>query len=1514
MPDRKDLIELPSVAAEPEPTDEISRALWRVLSERVLWRTLEFMIVLAIVMYFAVAVTALSLRFVVMPRIDSFRPAIEAAASNALHAQVSMQSISARWDGFAPRLELSGLTVRDPTGAPALTVPHASATLAWRSILRLTPVFARLEIQNPVVLATRRADGSIEVAGVQIKASGEHDDKLTHWLFTQGAVLIRGGTLTWRDNARGLPDLTLKNIKLAVFNFSLTHRIGLQADGDGTWLKGPLDFRARFRHGVLADPGAPASWNGRAYLSIGALDLPTLGRYVDLPIQASGGQMGGNLTLSFSKMNVNAVEGELNGDALALHVTPSLPEIDSPSLAMHFDLRHDGREYRLAVRDLSMALSDPKPLSDGTPLDRLLSLGQLDAVYLRPTVGKGQAFSLHGDQVDVGLLAEFSRKLPVPRTIEDQLQRYDPRGVLRNYTVKWERAAPATAADVAEAEVSRSVPIVSYQIDADLDNLGIAPQPPAPGLTPLGHPHVGQPGFENLSGHIYATEKGGSLALASQSASVTIEGLFDQPKIDLNTLSGHLDWALGKNGEQRTVKVHTDDLSVSNADATVHTRVTYAKTDSGPGSLDLLSNFSHLEVAAVPRYLPTSLSAKLRAYLEHALRGGTSTDASVEVSGLLENFPFDHPSRPGVFHIVAPFQDGIFDPTSVPTPLMSDGRPEQWPSIDGVAGRFEINREKLGFTIDRAHYRQFNLSHVEGRIANLSTRDDDLVIEGQGAGPMSDLLAFVNASPIALASGHITEKLSGQGETGLALKLGVSRDERKERTDVAGTLDLKNDTLSYGDLPPLTRLQGKVEFAADRTMTLQRLSGEFLGEPVRFDGGMTKDGTLAVNVDGSITADALRTELPNGMEGAVARRLSGTAPYRVVVHAAPHATADITASADLSAMAIDLPAPLGKAAGTPMPLRFSLISLSQAANVGSGGASVGASDGASVGTSIAGSTQPEADTIPPRAASKDDGPTVMKKAPIEQIDAQLGPVSLAYVLRNHPSADAEPTVLRGAIGVNKTVPLPARGVALEVDLDHLDLDAWRKTLSSLQPPEAKTRPTFPLSSSDPATDAPRPRMAGGYSPTTFKAHVGALNLFSRQWDNIALDGSHMNDQWQGDLQSDQVTGHALWRPHSPLSPAGELETHLSHVNIPPARTGAALMEGLRTERQQFPAINATVDDFTVSNRHFGKLELQARNLRQDGVPVWQLDSLKVTSPAATLTTTGSWRLPSGDAAAATATATATALNATNLNNPGSPASVAPSVFAVSSVLAESPAQVQDTPPAQDLRRTELDFKLDIADAGALLNQLGLPHTLQKGNGTLSGHIGWRGGPDAIDSTTLDGHLAAELKRGEFLKVDPGIAKLLGVFSLQSLSRFLTLDFRDIFGAGLPFDSITATSDVRRGIIHIDDFKLNSSPAKISMHGTADIPQETQDLRVMVVPVLSASSAALAATAINPVLGLGTFVAQLVLSNSLAQALSIEYAVTGSWAAPQIRKIKDRSKFFKNPLAKDTTPPASAPAH
>jgi len=48
---------------------------------------------------------------------------------------------------------------------------------------------------------------------------------------------------------------------------------------------------------------------------------------------------------------------------------------------------------------------------------------------------------------------------------------------------------------------------------------------------------------------------------------------------------------------------------------------------------------------------------------------------------------------------------------------------------------------------------------------------------------------------------------------------------------------------------------------------------------------------------------------------------------------------------------------------------------------------------------------------------------------------------------------------------------------------------------------------------------------------------------------------------------------------------------------------------------------------------------------------------------------------------------------------------------------------------------------------------------------------------------MGGGFNVNVESGQFLKADPGIAKLLGVLSLQSLPGGLALDFRDVFSDG-----------------------------------------------------------------------------------------------------------------------------------
>src|SRR6185369_6142587 len=52
------------------------------------------------------------------------------------------------------------------------------------------------------------------------------------------------------------------------------------------------------------------------------------------------------------------------------------------------------------------------------------------------------------------------------------------------------------------------------------------------------------------------------------------------------------------------------------------------------------------------------------------------------------------------------------------------------------------------------------------------------------------------------------------------------------------------------------------------------------------------------------------------------------------------------------------------------------------------------------------------------------------------------------------------------------------------------------------------------------------------------------------------------------------------------------------------------------------------------------------------------------------------------------------------------------------------------------RRAVLNFKLDVSNAGALLERLGTGHAVKGGKGQLSGQVAWLGSPLTLDYPTL----------------------------------------------------------------------------------------------------------------------------------------------------------------------------------
>jgi uncharacterized protein YhdP len=163
---------------------------------------------------------------------------------------------------------------------------------------------------------------------------------------------------------------------------------------------------------------------------------------------------------------------------------------------------------------------------------------------------------------------------------------------------------------------------------------------------------------------------------------------------------------------------------------------------------------------------------------------------------------------------------------------------------------------------------------------------------------------------------------------------------------------------------------------------------------------------------------------------------------------------------------------------------------------------------------------------------------------------------------------------------------------------------------------------------------------------------------------------------------------------------------------------------------------------------------------------------------------------------------------------------------------------------------------------------------------------------------MGGSFHVNVENGQFLKADPGIAKLLGVLSLQSLPRRLLLDFRDVFSEGFAFDFLRGDVTIDQGMARTNNLQMKGVNAAVLMEGSTDIAKETQSLRVVVIPELNAGSASLIASAINPVVGLSTFFAQWLLNKPLIEAGTQEMLVDGTWLEPRVTKVERSNKPAK----------------
>ena len=365
-----------------------------------------------------------------------------------------------------------------------------------------------------------------------------------------------------------------------------------------------------------------------------------------------------------------------------------------------------------------------------------------------------------------------------------------------------------------------------------------------------------------------------------------------------------------------------------------------------------------------------------------------------------------------------------------------------------------------------------------------------------------------------------------------------------------------------------------------------------------------------------------------------------------------------------------------------------------------------------------------------------------------------------------------------------------------------------------------------------ASDGPSPVSIAGAD-----LMIQKITGYGYMANDIRLNARNVNGTVVSYVAAKSINGEVIWHPQG----KGKFSARLKNLTLELNRDESGKKNNVVIQPNvvrknvagvTHPALDVAVGNITLNGKNLGRLELLAQQHERD----WLLERLIIANPDGELTADGKWQLVPGN------------------------------------------------------EQTQVNLKLEINNAGKILGRSGYPNTVKDGSGKLEGTFSWSGAPAEFSYATLDGTLKLAAGNGQFLQIEPGVGKLLSILSLQALPQHITLDFTDVFSTGFKFDSITGVAQVKKGILSTDDFKVEGTSAKVTMKGQVDLNNETQNLRVRVLPTVGNTASLLSAFAAGPVVGIGVFIANKILREPLDKLVSFEYNITGAWIDPKVEKV------------------------
>ena len=809
--------------------------------------------VLAIGLAFAGAV--LALRHWVFPNIEAYREDIARIVSERTGQKVTIGAIHAQWEGLRPQLVLERVTVHDAAGRGALELARVDNTLSWLSVPARELRFHALDIYRPTLSIRRDARGVVSIAGFEM-AEGGGSNGFADWLLRQRDIEVHDAAIVWIDEARDAPPLVLDSVFLHLVNSGSRHRFGLRATPPPD-LASPLDVRGDLRGGSIA---ALRDWDGKLFLQLDHADVAAWRTWVTLPIELPRGAGALRAWFTFSHDRLVEAVADVRLADVSTRLAPELRQLELSHLSGRVGWKYSEDGFEITTSRLRLATTGGHALP---PADFLL---RVNAPGSRRQAGG----ELQVNALELAPLVDLADHLPLGQELRRKLAEYSPRGSLRDVALSWG----------GEWHEPRQFSIRGRFQRLSLNRSGRVP------------------GFSGVSGAVEGSERGGTLFLNAQNATVEMPLVFRDAH-ELDTLSAQISWA--HNGGETELWIN--NVAFSNAHLAGTVTGVYRTAGATRGSIDLTGRLTRADARYVSRYIPLVVAGRARAWLDTAFIAGSSRNVTLRLKGKLDDFPFAD-GRSGVFQVTARVADGTLH--------YADG----WPDITNIAGDFVFRGTRLEAQAWQGAILGARLGRVRAEIPDLKSEHEILNLSGDAEGATGEFLSFIEKSPVSGMIDDFTRGWQAQGAGRLVVKLSIQLGDTAKST-LAGAYQFAGNAVTISpELPAVEQAGGRIEFT-ESVVRAQNVRGILLGGPVTLSAANERGGGVRIGIQGRINADAARRA--GGPEWV--QKLRGATDWRATLTAYKR-NADFVIESDLQGLAVNLPAPLVKTAAETWPSRF----------------------------------------------------------------------------------------------------------------------------------------------------------------------------------------------------------------------------------------------------------------------------------------------------------------------------------------------------------------------------------------------------------------------------------------------------------------------------------------------------------------------------------------------------------------------------------------------------------------